>query len=746
MPDLLFEILVEEIPARMQARAISELRELVLAKLTAEGLSHGAVWDAVTPRRLALAIDDIPERQPERRDERKGPKVGAPQGAIDGFLRSAGLASLDQAEKRQVGNAEVWFAVTTKPGAATLDLLPALLVGAILELGWPKSMRWGAGRMSFVRPIQGLLGLFGGRRLAGGLHIGSRDREAGYDPAGSDLEAFIPFGATTRGHRFLAPTVIEVTDREDYQAKLLDARVVLDRNERCRRIHEGLELEARQRGCRLVEDSGLMEEVAGLVEWPTVLVGDIEPRFMDLPREVLTTSMRSHQKYFSFERSDGSLAPYFALVSNIDPVLTPSPSTGEGRGGSGSEAGGGQGFTPAQPSPVKGEGLISGGVILSGNARVLRARLSDAQFFWDQDRKKPLEEWAKQLSSRVFHAELGTVADRVERIGSLSMRLALDLGVDGELAIRAARLAKADLATGMVGEFPELQGLMGRYYALAQGESDDVARAIAEHYAPQGPDDACPKAPLSVVVALAEKIDALAGFFRIGQTPTGSKDPFALRRAGLGLLRLVAENGVRLSLAPVFVRAVEAFPDVTKTVAEASHVAGQIIEFLADRLKVYLRGEGVRPDLIQAIFSLGDESDFVRLRRRVDALSAFVGTDAGTDLLAAYRRAVNILRIEEKKDGKRFSEAPDDTQFNETERATWFVLNQAAVAAEASIVAEDYTRAFAALANLRGPVDAFFANVVINADDPAIRINRLRLLNAVRGVFEKLADFSQIEG
>lgn len=714
MADLLFEIFSEDMPARMQKRGLEDLQSLVAAKLKAAGLEFSGLEGWVTPRRLTLSVTGLPLAQPDRTEERKGPKVGAPDGAIQGFLKAAGLTSLDQAEKRDVGKGEAWFAVSRIAGRATADVLPELLIDAMMALGWPKSMRWRNSRLAWVRPLRGLIGLFDGKVLAGGLHIGINDaggRQPGYatGPVDDEDKNFLPFADQLTGHRFMAPEPVAVTDIADYRAKLAARRVELDAGIRRRVILDGANDLAHSVGGTLVDDPGLADEVTGLVEWPMPLLGRIDPQFMDVPAEVLMTSMRSHQKYFSVRGADGGLLPYFVLVSNM----------------------------------VAPDG---GKAIVAGNERVLRARLSDARFFWDLDLRTKLTDMAARLDARVFHAKLGTVADKVERIAALASRIAGLIGADAALAERAALLAKADLSSGMVGEFPELQGIMGRYYAKAAGEDPAVAEAIADHYAPQGPSDRCPTAPISLAVALADKLDTLAGFFAIDEKPTGSKDPFALRRAALGILRLINENGLRLTLRSLLLVALAGYGMRPQPAADG-RIADEILGFLADRLKVHLREDGVRHDLIQAVFGPGTEDDFIRLRSRVDALAGFLASETGADLLAAYRRASNILRIEEKKDGAGFADPLDPALLRlPQEQALAQALGDVEAAAGAALDREDYIGAMAQFGALRQPVDAFFTDVTVNADEPALRVNRLRLLSRVRAVFSRVADFSAIEG
>lgn len=717
MADLLLELFSEEIPARMQARAAEELRDRLAAALTEAGLAPESLSVWVTPRRVAFHATGLPTAQPDRSEERKGPRADAPAGAIQGFLKSTGLTR-DQLETRETDKGAVLFAVTHIQGRPTRDVLPELICGLILGYTWPKSMRWRDTRLAWVRPLRSILALFDGQTLPGGLHLGRNiegGEQPGYRAAGdvADLN-YLPFGNQTFGHRFLAPDAVSVVDAADYQAKLRAGFVMLDREERKRLILTEAENLAASVNCRVKPDAALLEEVAGLVEWPVPLLGRIDDAFMDVPAEVLTTSMREHQKYFALVPQDAvegdpKIAPYFVVVANM----------------------------------VARDG---GAAIVSGNQRVLRARLSDARFFWDQDRKVRLETWAEKLTSRVFHAKLGTVAARVDRLAVLAVTLAGQVQADASLADRAARLAKADLSTGMVGEFPELQGVIGRYYARHQQEDEAVAQAIADHYAPAGPSDRVPTAPVSRVVALADKLDLLAGFFAIDEKPTGSKDPFALRRAALGVLRIITENGLRLPLRPVLDAAVSLYgPQVEKL--DTAATVDALLAFLADRLKVTLRDQGQRHDLIQAVFALGTEDDVVRLLARVTALSDFIATPVGADMLAAFRRAANILKIEEKKDGRPAQETVAQPLLTQAEEKALADALEAALPAVESLVAEEqFVEAMKRLGALRDPVDAFFTHVTVNADDTGVRANRLALLARYRKTCSAIADFGVIEG
>jgi glycyl-tRNA synthetase beta chain len=693
MAELLLEFLSEEIPARMQARAADDLARLVGAALTEADLAFGTVRTMITPRRLALAIDGIPLSQPDRRLERKGPRTSAPQQAIDGFLGANNL-TLDQCEVREDKKGDYYVAIIEQSGRPAAAVLSDIVSTAAQALGWPKSMRWGTTGFRWVRPLHSILALFDGKPLDGALDIGG----------GS-----IRFGDTTRGHRFLAPEQIRITSADDYVARLRSAYVVADFADRRGRIADDLAIAAGQHNLVVRNDPALLEEVTGLVEWPVVLVGTIDPAFMALPPEVLTTSMRNHQKYFALEDAEGAFASKFAFVANM----------------------------------LAADG---GAAIVAGNERVLRARLSDARYFWDLDRATPLEARVPALDGIVFHARLGSLGERVARLQTLAAELAGSIpGCDRDKARSAALLAKADLVTGMVGEFPELQGLMGRYYALDQGEADDVADAIAAHYSPQGPGDTCPTAPVSVAVALADKFDTLAGFWAIDEKPTGSKDPYALRRAALGAIRLILENDLRLPLRPALREAAALYRSVGTTDIE------NLLGFFVDRLKVYLRDDNVPHHHIQAVCALAEEDDLVRIVARVRALGSFLETDDGANLLIAYRRAANIVRAEERKDETVFSGgsydpalAAQDASGAETD--LWTVLAEIEGGLGTVLADERFSDAMALLARMRSPVDRFFDGVTVNTDDAALRRNRLCLLARIQQVMNHVADFTEIEG
>ena len=702
MAELLLELFSEEIPARMQGRAAGDLKRLVTDKLKAAGLDFGRAEAFVTPRRLTLVVDGLPDKQPDISEEKRGPRADAPEKAVQGFLNANGL-TLDQCETRETPKGSFLFAVVESKGRATADVLPGLLAEAVGELGWPKSMRWGAGSMRWVRSLQRVLCLFAGQ------------------PVSFETQNSVPMGAVSVGHRFHAPAEIAVTGFEDYRAKLRDAYVVLDPAERREIIASQAETVAKDEKLVVRDDPGLLDEVAGLVEWPCVLMGEIDDAFMDVPAEVLITSMRTHQKYFALLDRKEKLANRFLVVANMD-------------------------------AP---EGSETRDNIISGNERVLRARLSDAKFFWDQDRKRPLASRVAALEEMVFHAKLGSLEQKVTRIAALAAELVPFIPeCDIDEARSAATLAKADLTTEMVFEFPELQGVMGRYYALNDNEKETVADAIADHYSPLGPNDGCPTAPISVAVALADKIDTLVGFFAIDEKPTGSRDPYALRRAALGVIRLIIENGLRLPLREAFRKAYwgysEAVPDFEKALENGHRpkiLERELLDFFADRLKVHLREQGVRHDLISAVFALGDEDDLVRLLARVDALKQFLDTDDGENLLVAYRRAANIVRIEEKKDSATYDPEPSADAFEQDEeRALHASLQTSATASSALLQDEDFNAAMSELASLRAPVDEFFDRVTVNADQPDLRKNRLRLLAAIGSTLGQVADFSKIEG
>jgi glycyl-tRNA synthetase beta chain len=670
MPDLLLELFSEEIPARMQAGAARDLERLLVGALSDRGLLFEDIKAFAGPRRLTLAVSGLPAKQADAREELKGPKIDAPAAAIEGFLKKTGLGK-DQLKIEKTPKGDVYIAVIERDGRETSAVLAEILPEAMAKLPWPKSMRWKPGVATrWVRPLHSILCAFDGETVP-------------FSFAG------ISSGRHTKGHRFLAPGKIEVRRFDDYAAGLKKAFVVLEADERAAIIFEGVKQAAFIHGLELIPDEGLLAEVAGLVEWPVIFVGTIEDQFMDVPAEILQTSMRTHQKYFALrDPKTGKMANRFALVANM----------------------------------VAEDG---GKEIVAGNERVLRARLSDAKFFWDEDRKRTLESRTTDLKGIVFHAKLGTQFERVERIAKLAGEIAKKIGADPKKAERAARVAKADLTSGVVGEFPELQGVMGRYYALHDKEDADVADAIRDHYKPVGPSDAVPSGKIAICVALADKLDSLTGFFAVGEKPTGSGDPFALRRAALGIIRILLENRLRLPL----------------------EVSGELLAFFADRLKVALREKGVRHDLIDAVYALTHEDDLVRLVARVEALQAFLKTDDGVNLLAGYKRAANILKDEEKKDKTTFIGEVDEKQLAEPAEKTLFAALQKARSEIApALEKEDFAGAMRHMAALRVPVDAFFDSVKVNAPDPRIRENRLHLLAALRATVHQIGDFSKIEG
>ncbi len=686
MAEFLLELLSEEIPARMQVRAKNDLAALTCKALDEAELPYGKVQTFATPRRLVLVIEDLAGQQPDVDVERKGPRAGAPEKALEGFKRSLGTDSYELTEEEDKKGA-FHVARFKKVGRPTADLLAEIIPDVLKNFPWPKSMRWSDHDVRWVRPLHGMLCLFDGAATP-----------FTFGPVTS--------GNMSRGHRFHAPEPFEVENFSHYKKELARRFLVLDRDQRRDGIRGQAELIAKQHGLRLREDDGLLDEVTGLVEWPVAVSGVIDKEFMQLPPEVLVTSMRAHQKYLALEDESGNLAPRFVAIANL-------------------------------------EADDGGEAIIAGNERVLRARLWDAKFFWDQDRRRPLDELVPKLDDIIFHAMLGSVGEKVFRLNSQIIMLASWMDdLDDEAAKRAASLAKADLVTGMVGEFPELQGLMGRYYAKAHGESDAVAQAIGEHYAPQGPNDRCPSAPVSVAVALADKLDTLAGFFNIGERPTGSKDPFALRRAALGVIRLIIENQLRIPLK-------EAIRDSLLfhggEISKREAVINELFTFFGDRLKVHLKASGVRHDLISAVFATGDD-DLVRVLTRVEALEAFLASDDGANLLAGYRRANNIVRIEQKKDQAKLDGNVDDALLEAAEeRVLYDGLASSEHSINRALAEEDFSGAMSALAGLRQPIDSFFEKVIVNADDQDVRKNRLNLLSNIHRSIASMADFSLIE-
>ena len=707
MPDLLLELFCEEIPARMQAQAADDLKRLVTAALADRGLFGSGAGAFVTPRRLALHVAELPAAQPDTREERKGPKVGAPEAAVAGFLKSAGLASLDKAVvQSDPKKGDFYVAVIERAGRPTIEVLAEILPGVIEGFPWPKSMRWGAASSSpaslrWVRPLQSILATFG-----------PETEEPDVVPfAVGGIRA----GNTTRGHRFMAPDAITVRRFDDYLPALERAKVVLDPARRRDIILYDARTLALAQGFELIEDEGLLAEVAGLVEWPVVLMGSFDEAFLAIPPEVIRATIRANQKCFVLRRSGSdALANRFILVANL-------------------------------------EATDAGAAIAAGNAKVVRARLSDARFFWESDLEVRLDDRLPKLDSIVFHAKLGTQRERVRRLTALAADYGALVGADPKLASRAAELCKADLVSEMVGEFPELQGLMGRYYAAHQGEDAAVAAACEDHYRPQGPADRAPSQPVTIAVALADKFDLLVGFWSIGETPTGSKDPYALRRAALGIIRIVLENGLRLPILDAAAMALLRNAHLaTMSDDDKRKLLGSLLAFFAERMKVYLREIKARHDLIDAVLGSHGSDDFTLVVRRVEALGQFLGTDEGANLLAGYRRAANILKAETKKapgEADAFATDYDPAALVEpAERQLAASLASAAPQAEAALQAEDYESAMRVLSTLRAPLDTFFEDVTVNAPDPALRMNRLRLLNGFRGAVHEVADFSRIGG
>jgi glycyl-tRNA synthetase beta chain len=699
MPDLLLELFSEEIPARMQAKAAEDLRRIVTEKLVAERLVYEGAKAFVTPRRLALTVHGIPARQPDLKDERRGPKIGAPDAAVQGFLKATGLKSLDEAKiQRDPKKGDFYIALIEKPGRPTLDVLAEILPVIVRTFPWPKSMRWGErsakpGSLTWVRPLHSIVATFG---------IETEEPDVvKFDVSG--IEA----GQTTYGHRFMAPAAIPVRRFEDYEAKLKAAKVVLDPQARKDIILADARTAAQAQNFEMVEDQALLDEVAGLVEWPVVMMGSFEKEYLAIPDEVIRATIRTNQKCFVVkDPATGKLTNKFILTANI-------------------------------------EASDGGKAIVAGNERVIRPRLSDAKFFYETDLKTKLEDRLPKFDNIVFHEKLGTQGERIKRIERLAAEIAPLVGADVEKTKRAAHLAKADLLTEVVGEFPELQGLMGKYYALAQGEDASVAAASEEHYKPQGPADRVPTDPVSVAVALADKIDTLVGFWAIDEKPTGSKDPYALRRAALGVIRLIVENTLRLPILNVAKSAILGLA----AKGDTEKLPSDLLAFFADRLKVQLRDQGARHDLVDAVFALGGQDDLLMVVRRVEALAKFLETDDGKNLLAGTKRANNILGIEEKKDKRSFDGVPDVSLYTlDEEKALATAIDQVKSEASAAVAKEDFAAAMSAMAKLRPAVDAFFDKVKVNDDDAKVRENRLKLLNEIRAATRAVADFSKIEG
>ena len=698
MPDLLLELFSEEIPARMQAKAAEDLRRMVTDKLVAEGLVYEGAKAFATPRRLALTVHGIPARQADLKEERRGPRVGGADAAIQGFLKATGLSSISEAKIQPDKKGDFYIALIEKKGRDTIDVLAEMLQVIVRTFPWPKSMRWGArsaksGSLSWVRPLHAITATFG------------------LETEEPDVVKFnvdgIEAGQTTFGHRFMAPAAISVRRFEDYEEKLLQAKVVLDPDRRKDTIVTDAKQLAFAQGFELVEDQTLLDEVAGLVEWPVVLMGTFDQDYLAIPGEVIRATIRNNQKCFVVsDPKTGKLTNKFVVTANI-------------------------------------EATDGGKVIVAGNERVIRARLSDAKFFYETDLKTKLEDRLPKFEQIVFHEKLGTQAARIKRIEALAAEIAPLVGADVAKVKRAARLAKADLLTEVVGEFPELQGLMGKYYAQAQGEDASVAAASEEHYKPQGPNDRVPTDSVSVAVALADKIDTLVGFWAIDEKPTGSKDPYALRRAALGVIRLIVENKLRL---PIQKAANSAIAGLSVK-SDTANLPSDLLSFFADRLKVQLREQGARHDLVDAVFSLGGQDDLLLVVRRVEALGTFLDSDDGKNLLAGTKRASNILAIEEKRDKRTFDGEPIPALYSvPEEKALADVIDLVKVEASVAVMNEDFAAAMSFMATLRPAVDAFFDKVKVNDDDPKVRENRLKLLNEIRSATRAVADFSKIEG
>ena len=739
MPDLLIELFSEEIPARMQTRAGEDLKKRITDGLVEAGLTYAHAHALTTPRRLTLAVEGLLAESPTIREERKGPKVGAPEKAIEGFLRGSGI-SRDQLEERDTPKGAVYFATIEKPGRPAAEIVAEVLADTIRNFPWPKSMRWGSGALRWVRPLHSILCIL--------------SDESGAQIVPMEIDG-ITAGDTTEGHRFMAPGRFAVTGFEDYAAKLKRAFVLLPPEERAEHIWNDAQNMAFAAGLEVVEDKGLLAEVAGLVEWPVVLMGQIDDEFLDLPPEVLQTSMKEHQKFFSVRNPKTGRIERFITVANR-------------------------------------ETTDNGATILAGNQKVLSARLADAKFFWENDlrvAKSDITQWTRALENVTFHNKLGTQAQRIDRIAALARELAPVTGADPDQAEKAARLAKADLSSEMVYEFPELQGLMGRYYIEAAGEDAAVAAVAQEHYSPLGPSDDVPTAPLSVTVALADKLDTLTGFWAIDEKPTGSKDPFALRRAALGVIRLILNNDLRLKLGGILdaqlVRAEVASNDAVhdehvadlleeiaqhgvfgaafrlvkeklagKRLSDILHMERKVPEatqdllsFFHDRLKVFLRDEGIRHDVIDACIAMDGNDDINLLVKRARALNAVVATEDGENLVQGFKRANNILTQAEEKDGVEYSFGADP-KFAETdsEKALFAALDEAQAKIAPALAAEDFPAAMAAMAALRGPIDAFFEDVQVNSDNPVLRRNRLNLLSQIRQICSSVADLTKIEG
>ncbi len=694
MAEFLLELFSEEIPARFQKQAADDLHKLFTDKLTAQGLGFTSAKAHVTPRRLALVIDGLPLEQPARSEEKKGPKVDAPSAAIEGFLKSAGLASLDACEQRDTPKGKVWFAIANIPGRNTAEVLADLIGEILREFPWKKSQNWAEGAFRWVRPLRSILALFDGKTLSGQFELG------GAQPA-------LVYGNTTEGHRFMSSGKITVSNFADYEKKLRAAHVILDREERKQIIKTSAEAALKAKGVTLKPDDGLLEEVCGLVEWPVALVGKIDDAFMDVPPEVLVTTMRNNQKYFASVDSNGKMSPYFVVISNL-------------------------------------ETADKGAAIIAGNERVLRARFADAKFFWDLDRAKKLADYAKGLSAITFHAKLGSVADKVARMEKLAVALAIP-GAEAKDVALAAQVAKADLVTGMVGEFPELQGIMGGYYARHEKLPPAVASAIGEHYSPLGPSDACPSAPVSVAVALADKLDTLVGFFGIDEKPTGSKDPYALRRAALGVLRLIIENKLERGLSQMIWDSWQTYGWANEKFED---LRIELTKFFSDRFSVMMRERGYRHDIIAAALARGGLNEVQLAISYIDQMQKLLEQPIGNNVVKLYRRSANLLTAEQKKTNlsllAKVQINPLLFQLNE-EKDLHQKLTECEMAVQSLVDRKAYSEALEELFKAEKAISAFFEKVLINCDDPTIRNNRLALVDAIRNLALKVADFRLLE-
>ncbi len=702
MAEFLLELFSEEIPARMQVKAADELKEYITKGLTAKGLTFTKAEAHSTPRRITLVIDGLPLENKPQPIDRKGPRVDAPEQAILGFLKSINQSNFDRCVQEESPKGTFWFYREAVQPQPTEFLLQQVIRDTLHDdFTWPKSMRWANYSFSWVRPLHSMLAVFNGKPRDADFRFGAVD--------GPRFE--MKYSAATQGHRFMSQGKIEVSNFADYKEKLKAAHVLLSREDRKAIIAKQSQDLANKEGLKIREDEALFEEIVGLVEWPVPLVGTFEKEYLDVPQEVLISTMRGNQKYIALLDNAGKLSNKFVVIANM----------------------------------ITADG---GKQVVAGNEKVLRARLSDAKFFWDQDRKQKLESRLPALEKITFHQKLGTVKDKVVRLQALGKDIADLLKFDAALSLRAALLCKADLTSGVVYQFPEVQGTMGRYYALHDKEKPEVAQAIAEHYKPVGANDSCPTAPVSVVVALADKIDALVGFFAIDEKPTGSKDPFALRRAALGIIRIILENKLRVSLTALFGKAYQHYANQIKGLRPEADVAKDLMQFFTERLKVALKDQGVRHDLIDAVFAAKADDDLARVVARVNAVQDFIKTDDGTNLLAGYKRATNILRIEEKKDGKAYSgkDVKDALLTEEQEKNLFKSLHASGDKIKADMAKEDFKAVMSAMSGLRSAVDQFFEKILVNAPDAAVRANRLSLLAGIAGTMNDVADFSKLEG